>query len=306
MAHITEHQESRTLTFNAKSGSTTRKYRAFDYVDSQDALQAVVNYAPSTVVVGSYLCVLPEFTVTPVFSDPDSTYYNCDVTWNTADQAAGGGGDEGESTDPKEPEDNTSFSFQFTSLEDVKVATTDCTTYSSKKLGGQKGQTNGINKLSPESEPQGVSYNRPIITISAKTVISGTKATNQWFKDRFAQVWTLNDSEWRSLPAKSVAFTGMSGSYRSDGNWDITYNFEHRPDTVGETFKFHSKKYGDSTQTLPSIDGWDYLWAEHTTVTLENNVNDDLNTTVRNLNKVHVVHDLYKTSDFDDLDMVGV
>ena len=305
MAYVTEMQTSRVMTLSAKSASTTRNYHCFDYVDSSDALLAVVNYVPPTIVVGNFLTVLPEYTVTPVFSDPQKTYYSVDVTWNTADQAEGGSEDE-EATDPKEPEDLTSFSFQFSAIEDVKVSTVDCTTYSSAKTGGQKGKMNGINKLSDESEPQGVSYNRPIITISAKTVIHKNTASNEWFKDRFAQVWTLNENVWRSLPAKSVAFTGLSGSHRTDGHWDITYSFEHRPDTAGETFKFFSKKYGDSIQTIPSQDGWDYLWAQHSTIKIENDVDSDQDVTKRELNAVHVVHDLYKTSDFNNLGMVGV
>ena len=112
------------MTINSKSASSTRKYHCFDYTDSNDALSAVSNYIPQTVQVGNFLCVLPEYTVTPVFSDPDKTYYTVDVVWNTPDQAEGGGGDEG-ATDPREPEDDTSFSFQFASISDVKVNTQD-------------------------------------------------------------------------------------------------------------------------------------------------------------------------------------
>ena len=302
--YITEKQSSRVMTYNSKSASTTRTYHAFDYQDSSDALLAATNFVPDMIQVGTWLTVLPEYTVTPVFSDPDKTFYSIEVVWNTPDQASGGSGDE-EADEPKEPEDPTSFSFQFASIEDTKVSTTDCTTYSSAMLGGQKGKMNGINKLSNESEPQGVSYNRPIITITAKTVVHKNVATNTWFKDRFAQVWTLNDSVWRDLPAKSVAFTGLSGSIRSDRHWDITYSFEHRPDTVGETFKFHSKKYGNSVQTIPAQDGWDYLWAQHSTIEVTNSVDSDQDVTTRELNAVHVVHDLYKTSNFSDLGMVG-
>ena len=304
MGYITEKQDSRVMTYNSKSASTTRKYHCFDYTDSSDALNAVANYIPPTIAVGQFLCVLPEFTVTPVFSDPDRTYYNVDVVWNTPDQAEGGSDDEG-ATDPQEPEDNTSFSFQFSSITDVKVSTQDCTTYSSARVGGQKGKQDKINALSPESEPQGVEYNKPIVTITAKTVVHRNKATNEWFKDRFEQIWTLNDATWRSLPAKSVAFTGMSGNHRNDGHWDITYNFEHRPENSGDTFKFYSDYYGNSTQTIANTGGWDYLWAQHSTVTTDNTVND-VKTATRQLNAVHVVHDIYKTSDFTQLGMVGV
>jgi len=305
MAYITEMQESRSITYNSKSASETRKYHCFDYTESSDALAAVIAYAPQRTIVGHYQCVLPEFTVTPVFSDPQKTYYSVDVVWNTPDQAEGGSGSGEDATEPKEPEDETSFSFQFTSITDVKVNTNNCTTYTASKINGKTGVTDTINQLSPESEPQGVEYNRPIITITAKTVIHRNMATNVWFKNRFAQIWTLNEETWRGLPANSVAFSGMNGTHRSDGHWDITYTFEHRPDTAGEVFKMYNDLSGAATVQVQSLDGWDYIWAQHMTTTIDNDVNDD-RTTQRKLSAVHIVHDIYKTSDFSTLGMVGV
>ena len=92
MAYIEEKQDSRVMSYNQKSGSTTRLYHMFDYVDSQAALHALLDYVPNDIAVGTYTTVMPEFEITPVFSDPGRTLYEGKVTWKTPDVSTGGGG----------------------------------------------------------------------------------------------------------------------------------------------------------------------------------------------------------------------
>lgn len=269
-----------------------------DYVDDTDALTALVNYVAPSVIVGDRICILPEFEVSPEFSDPQRTLHTGTVVWNTADKADGGSGSEDE---PKEPEDNTSFTFSFSSISDVKLRSPQSSLPKEIKAGGGAVASTDyeINRQHPEMPPEGIEYNKPIVTITAKTVVSGYVASNQWFKDRLDQVWTLNQSTWRSLPPKSVAFTGLEGSRRKDGNWDVTYSFEYRPDNAGEVITS-----GEDTFNVPKTTGWQYIWAEYTKVSQEQG-DDGEDLVRRNIKKIHI-NDIYETSDFNQLGMVGV
>ncbi len=298
MGAITEKQESRSLSHSAESASHTRVYNLIDYQDAQEALVALNNFIPPTVIVGNFLCILPEFDVSPDFSDPDRTLHTGTVTWNTADQADGGSGSE---DDPKEPEDNTSFSFSFSAMSDMKLRSPANST-PRLVIGDKVTSTDDyeINRQHPELPPEGVEFNKAIVTISAKTVIHSNTASNEWFKDRLNQVWTLNNSSWRSLPAKSVAFTGLEGSRRKDGHWDVTYSFEYRPDNAGEDIK-----NGDQTFKVPATSGWQYIWAEYSKLDQTTDEEDNQPIVKRNIKKIHI-NDIYETSDFYALGMVGV
>ena len=298
MAYIKESQKSRKLNYKAESASTTREYLLVDYVDSQAALAALTSFIPLSIVVGNYLCVLPEYQITPVLDDPERTVFKGVVTWNSPDSDSGGG------EDPQEPEDDTSFSFSFASMEDVKLYSDDQKTYGPDSNVPATNKEDGINRQHPDAMPEGMAINKAIVTITAKTVISGSVATNQWFKDRLDQVWTLNNSTWRSLPPRSVAFTGMQGDRRSDGNWNITYNFEYRPDNAGYAWKTKDKDGNPQTINTPATRGWDYVWAAWDKFTVDDSEAEKK--TQRVIKAVHIVEDVYPTSDFYALGMVGV
>ena len=292
--YIQETQSSRKLSFESDKASTSREYLLVDYKDSQEALAALTSYVPPTVQVGNYLCILPKFTVSPMLDDPERTVFKGTVSWATP---------ESEGEDPQEPEDDTNFSFSFASIEDVKLYSDQQTTYRPGKPASNRVES-GINKQHVDAMPEGMSINKAIVTITAKTVIAGNVASNQWFKDRLDQVWTLNASTWRSLPARSVAFTGLQGDLRSDGNWNITYNFEYRPDNAGQTFETESDGKPE-TITTPATRGWDYVWAAWDKFSVEDG-DEGEKTTKRVIKSVNIVQDVYPTSDFGQLGMVGV
>jgi hypothetical protein len=285
------------MSYTAESASTSRTYHLQDFTDSSNALAALISYVPVSIYVANYLCVLPEFDITPVFSDPAHTLFEGTVTWNTPDKADGGKDSDDE---PKEPEDNTSFSFGFSALSDIKLHVTGDTKSVGVKGFSQTGMEYAINRQHPELQPEGVAYNRAIVTMTGKTVVSTHQATNEWFKDRLDQVWTLNQSEWRSLPAKSVAFTGMNGTRRKDGHWDITYNFEYRPLIDG-----YNIEQDAGNIPIPQQTGWQYLWAEYTKQTQTTDQEDNTAIVRREIKFVHI-QDLYDTSNFSNLGMVGV
>ena len=298
MAYIKESQSSRKLSYEAEKASTSREYLLVDYVDSQAALAALTSYVPQTILVGNYICSLPKFSISPVLDDPERTVFKGSVRWESP-SADSGGGDE-----PQEPGDDTSFSFSFASMEDVKLYSDSQKTYLPGKPPAANVE-NGINKQHVAAMPEGMSINKAIVTITAKTVISGNVASNQWFKDRLDQVWTLNESTWRSLPPRSVAFTGLQGDLRSDGNWNITYNFEYRPDNAGYSWETQDSEGRPQTINTPATRGWDYVWAAWDKFSVEDGEEGEKKTR-RVIKSVNIVEDVYPTSDFTQLGMVGV
>ena len=292
MAYVKESQKSRKLNYSLDSASTTRVYHCVDYTDSQAALTALTSVVPSSIIVGNYTCVLPEFEISPVLDDPQRTIFKASVKWATPDQSSGAG------DEPKEPTDDTSFTFSFSSISDVKLYSSSQTSYLAD--GATSTSEEGINRQHPDATPEGVEVNKGIVTFEAKTVIAAATATDSWFKDRLDQVWTLNNATFRSLPARSVAFTGLSGSRRTDGNWDITYSFEYRPDNAGQTFNTETNGVA-KTITTPTSKGWDYVWAAWDKLSTGSG-----NKTKRVIKSVNIVSDVYPTSDFNNLGMVGV
>ena len=289
MAYITEDQKSRSLSHSVDSASATRIYNLVDYVDTDAALNALSNYIPVTLLVGNTIVSSPSYAIAPSFSDPNRTLFVGTVTWKSPEKSEAGA--------PEQPEDDTSFSFSFSSISDVKLYSDEMASYVAS--GEPNPNVTGINQQHSDAMPEGVEINKAIVTIEAKTVISRYTASNAWFKDRLDQVWTLNQSTWRSLPARSVAFTGLSGSLRTDGNWDITYSFEYRPDNSGQTFQTESGGTA-ATITTPDTRGWDYVWSAWDKLALDDNK------TKRVIRSVNIVPDVYPTSDFNQLGMIGV
>lgn len=92
----------------------------------------------------------------------------------------------------------------------------------------------GVN-VSYDGAVEGTEINKRTGAFQVETLISEAVGDNAWFKARFEQVWTFNDSLFRSWPAGAVALTGMSSRQRSDGNWDVGYSFQIFPnETVSE------------------------------------------------------------------------
>jgi hypothetical protein len=308
MAYIQEQQQSREIQLSTTSASTTRLYHLFDYTEVENALTALSNYVPTQVVVGNLICVLPEYSITPVFSDPNRTLYEATVTYKTPDQADGGTKDEGESQEPQQPEDNTSFTFSYSAMSDVIQNSVDIGNGGTGRYltdgTSSRITTSTINQQNPSLPPEGVEINTPIVTMVSKTIVPYYVATSQWFTDRFAQLWTTNDQNFQSFERNCLMFTGMDGSQNSDGNWSISMSFEYRPPTKGKKFSYWEKDASTpSTLTLGYHTGWAVFDAAYEQI--QNISTDGYDSTVRSLSSLEV-HHVYGESDFTQLDMVGV
>jgi hypothetical protein len=322
MPYIEEKQDSRTVNWNAKSATTSRTYHMFDYTDSQDAILALGAYVPTDVQVATYLCTQPEYEVTPVFSDPERTLYEGKVIWKTPDvSAGGGGGSTNTAKDPQEPEDHTSLTVSFTTMTDVAQQGINANynfllddTWITVPLSSPQ----GINRQNDMLPPEGIEINKPIVLITAKTVIASTKCTPAWQEDKFNRLWTTNDGEWNGLRANHVMFTGMELSQRSDDHWDVTYSLEYRPPNdytdpgTGITLANHVafSFYNDSTETadvvLIKVDNpWMVIDARYNEIKQTIDDGSGYEKTVRSVNAIYV-HTVYGESDFSELDMVGI
>lgn len=317
MPYIEEKQDSRTMNWNSKSATTSRTYNMFDYPDTQDAILALGAYVPTDVPVATYLCVQPEYEVTPIFSDPDRTLYEGKVTWKTPDISAGGGGGTNDAKDPKEPEDPTSLTISFTSMPRLlqnsitseKYSDADYTFsyFSHSHVGVQP-----INQQNDMLPPEGIEINSPIVIITAKTVIPSTKCTPTWQKERFEQLWTTNAYEWNGLPAEHVMFTGMELSQRSDNHWDCTYTFEYRPQYFSDGIFGYQKfaYYNDQKKALDEVylhlgSPFRVVDARYTQVKKTIDDGSGYEKTIRTLDDL-LVHTVYYATDFEKLDMVGI
>ena len=328
MPYIEEKQDSRTMNWNAKSATTSRTYHMFDYVDSQDAILALGAYVPTDVQVATYLCTQPEYEVTPVFSDPEHTLYEGKVTWKTPDVSAGGGGGGGSTNtakDPQEPEDNTSLTISFTTMTElVQFGINGTNNYKFDFGDGPVWNRDPtffplpINQQNDMLPPEGAEINRPIILITAKTVIASTVCTPAWQEDKFNRLWTSNNAEWNGLRKNHVMFTGMELSQRSDDNWDVTYSFEYRPPNdytspyTGDTFENHVMfpYYNSKTQSLDEElikvnNPWMIIDAQYNEIQQTIDDSSGYEKTIRDVSRV-TVHNVYYESDFSALDMVGI
>ncbi|MDB4442127.1 hypothetical protein N9219_01755 [bacterium] len=314
MAYIEEQQESRTMQYSQKSASTTRLYHMFDYPDSQDAIVALSNYRPDTILVGNAWCGAPEYDITPVFSDPDRTLYEAKVTWKTPDISAGGGGGGGSTNtakDPQAPEDKTSLTISFGTTTEVLQNSISSGQYM-KVNGNWLSLTwfspQGINRQHPELPPEGTNVNVPTVIITAKSVIAKTVGSAAWQRARFNQLWTTNNAEWNGLEANHVMFTGMEMSQRSDDDWDLTYTFEYKKstgdDAGNEYFEYYTEA-GRAEVAIKRGNPWMIIDARYTQTQKTINDQSGYDQTVRNLDDVYT-HNLYHESDFSKLGMVGI
>lgn len=322
MPYIEEKQDSRTVNWNAKSATTSRTYHMFDYTDSQDAILALGAYVPTDVQVATYLCTQPEYEVTPVFSDPERTLYEGKVIWKTPDvSAGGGGGSTNTAKDPQEPEDHTSLTVSFTSMSELtQYGINGEANYNTDSgwvvFPTAPDQPLPINQQNDMLPPEGIEVNRPIVLLTAKTVIASTVCTPAWQEDKFNRLWTTNNATWNGLRRNHVMFTGMELSQRSDNNWDVTYSFEYRPpndiNQLGVTlenyvwFPYHNADLGRLDKALIKVaNPWMILDARYTQIKETIDDSSGYEKTIRSVDAV-TTHTVYGESDFSQLGMVGI
>jgi hypothetical protein len=293
---VTEKPDSRSIKAGPKGASAVYKYDIKGAMGTAQAFSSLLRAAPQSVIVHGYTCADAEYTCDPVHT-PDhynTSLYRATVSYKSAESA------NNQEEGPQEPTDDTQVTFDIASTEDVVLYSPNQLSYD--KNGKTKKKFTAINKHHANLPPEGYNINTPVGAITAKTVLNGKLVDVDWFRDRLDQVWTLNSASWNNFPKKSVMLTGISAQDRTDNNWDITYSFEYRPTRAGATFDTGTP--GESI-TVPSSGGWQILWLEYSKTVVSDDDDETEDEVSREVKRVHI-SDIYTTSDFDSLGMVGI
>lgn len=154
------------------------------------------------------------------------------------------------------------------------------------RLGETKRRLNYAVNVQSNGEVEGVDVYKPTGGFTISTLIAEDVVTNDWLKDRFRQIWTVNADTFRSWPRGDVALTGMDIRQRSDGNWEVDYSFQIAPGQTGveEIAGFDVRNPAPEPEnpedppgdpTAIDIEGWEYVWVMYQPVDDEPDPGED-------------------------------
>ena len=298
---ITERPKSREVKFESNGGaSRTDTYVIQGASDSSEALKSLINEAPSSVSVNGIACGAPSYDVKPEANPTDpvvSVYYGT-VSYSAASgvpKPSGGGGSDPQQ--PQTPEDRSVISFDVTSTPETLLNSYTTTIH---RTSGFEDKLNGwpINQHHPELPPEGVEINTRAVTFSINSLVYASVATDAWWFARLNQVWTRNQDNFLAFGFGMVMLTGITGELMKSGYWRVGMNFEYRQNRPPVTYPTVKGPI-----TLGMTNGWDYVWAEYNTLTVDDDNPDTPDTVRREVTDVHVC-EIYKTSDFTQLPIV--
>jgi len=100
----------------------------------------------------------------------------------------------------------------------------------------------------------GIDINVSLYKWTERHIISAANMTEAYVGRLKEVADHVNNATFRNHPAGTVYFAGADGSKRSDGAWDVTFDFAHSANVTGRTIgtiKGIAKK------------GWEYLWVAY-------------------------------------------
>lgn len=231
------------------SGTSSKLTRTYDiHAGSESAaLLLLKGQAPIQATVDLILLgATPKYSISAVDVVNGSGTYTGTVTYGHAardEQTV----PENELLSSEEPREKVSFSFSGASAHVTEAR--DQTKYGT--LAPECGNATDVDL---EGVVEGHDINARTGSFTVDTLIPAATASNEWFRDRFRQVWTVNDAPFRSWPVGDVALAGMDGRQRADGDWEISYSFQIQPSEDITNFA------GIDTGGAASKEGWQYLW----------------------------------------------
>jgi hypothetical protein len=134
----------------------------------------------------------------------------------------------------------------------------------------QAPRSNFAINVQSNGEVEGTEIYKRTGSFTVSTVLPESLVDNDWLKERFKQVWTINNANFRGWEAGEVALTSMDIRQRSDGNWEIDYSFQISPSqkNVGEYAGIDLFPAVDSDSTADgattTFEGWNYVWVRYT------------------------------------------
>lgn len=270
--------ESADSPKSQSAGLNSNKTRTFEIFATSDAAAYVLlkAYAPATDMVDG----IP-LTATPVYKLDTIRAINggTNVYRGTVEYKHAGRDEQTQSQneliEPGREKVTCSFSSTTTKVNKALVQT---------RYGAESRDCKKAVNVQYNGEVEGVDINVPTGSFTVSTVISSDVVTNEWLKERFSQIWTLNQADFRSWPPGCVALTGMDTRQRADGNWEIDYSFAIQiPETLTEIG-------GLDLGTTVEKEGFQYTWVMF-------RPKDDADKIVPEPIGAYI-SDLYKKSDF--------
>lgn len=215
--------ESSDSPKSQSAGMNSSKTRTFEiYAASDAAAYALLKaYAPAFDVVDS----IP-LTATPVYKLDTVRAVNGGIqVYKATVEYKHAGRDEQAAADNELIDvgrEKVTCSFTGTS-------TNVTTALSQTKYGAEARDVGKAVNVQYNGEVEGHDINVRTGSFTVGTVLGKDLVTNEWLKERFAQIWTINESDFRSWPPGCVALTGMEMRQRADGNWEVDYSFAIQP-----------------------------------------------------------------------------
>lgn len=348
MSNIIEQPNSGVIDVTRNSSTITYKYKLTGYVSETAAWNALAAYAPSTATVDGVDLTRDKVSIQPITATGNTgnlshSIYTGTVTLSRPSNSGATKPEDEAANDSEaifETEFNTREGELFYAFDQINVQWNNDwyagnphwqthefgdtqTANGVDEPAKPKWLGNAIGKSDSTSAVKGVSVQAPTATFTLKVLKDPTNVSNNWFKDRMNQLYTLNSATFRSLEPRSVALVGMRSAQLLSGMWSIDYTFEYRPfienyrlsrnydngTTEEARFYYPQNTDGTTDTTSPLYNGttnsfrmsaWDYLWVRTTDKTIDKDEDTNLDIYTTQLTGFSISQ-VYKSSNFTNL-----
>lgn len=252
-SNIVERETSPSIVVDGMNSRITRVYDITETGGSSAAYVLLKLTAPATAQVGDLGIPL---NAPPIYRI-DTTRYSDGQFVGTVEYRNAGRSEqtkhEKELTEPGPDKERVSLSFAG----EVYTATE---ALSQTKYGPDAPDFEKSIGVNFEQQVEGVELNARTGQFSVEVVLDEATVDNDWIKDRYYQIWTVNDAAFRGWPAGDVALAGINGTQRSDGSWVIEYTFQLRATEVRTDIGGIDVTSGGDPLAIP---GWHYVWLHY-------------------------------------------
>jgi hypothetical protein len=213
-----------------------RKYEITGATDEADALDALVDFVPTS------LATLPlqGFSIEEIVDSKDNDHYFATAHYGTAQK-----------DDPEEDAVEYEFNFQAPSAHIYQSLQTISKTAASGTARDFKGAINVVND-GGKLRVEGYNVAPPPVTFNLRYYPANGSITSFYQTTVENLVGLVNSTSFKGRPAGSLMLVQASGGARNNAGWNIGFGFAYIQNRT-------SLVVGDIT--VPSKDGMDLLWA---------------------------------------------
>jgi len=215
---VSELYESRRTRYTPRGPEQTRQYFVDGSSNPDIIINSVIAFTPATVSVQGYPLVRSDISVEPGPSEFD---WMADVMFRMPDRP--------ETVEPKETGESE---FAFT-LQTQTVKRTHA--INQTKYGDDAPDHGDAINVDSDGRVQGVEIAVPVGTYQETHYLDASTITLFWF-DRVSDiVGTTNDSTFRGIAAGRLLLTGVSGTKRNRGDWQVAFDWQLGKNETGLT-----------------------------------------------------------------------